>query len=318
MELFSFIVHNLELFLIAAVVAAMPVLFATLGELTTEKAGNLNLGVEGMMYMGAVMGFRAAFATESVFFAVLAAFIAGAAGAAIYAFLTVTFRTNQVVTGLTLTIFGTGFARFVGQDVSGLPVPLNVRDFFASVPVPGFSEIPFIGSILFNQSVFTYFGFILTVVVAIYLKKTKAGLNLKAVGENTAAADASGINVILYKYVHIVTGGGLCGLGGAFMSLVIIPVWQEGLIAGRGWIAVALVIFASWRPLRALLGALLFGGLSIVGFRLQGLGINISQFFIDMAPYVATIIIVILSTHKNKKEDRAPNDLGKAYFREER
>ena len=308
----------MELFLIAVVVAAMPVLFATLGELITEKAGNLNLGVEGMMYMGAVMGFRAGLATESVFFAVLAAFIAGAAGAAIYAFLTVTFRTNQVVTGLTLTIFGTGFSNFVGQSVSGLLVPQNIRDFFAAVPVPGLSEIPFIGSIFFNQSVFTYFGFILTFVVAIYLKKTKAGLNLKAVGENTAAADASGINVILYKYVHIIIGGGLCGLGGAFMSLVSIPIWQEGLIAGRGWIAVALVIFASWRPLRALLGALLFGGLSIVGFRLQGMGINISQFFIDMAPYVATIVIVILSTHKNKKEDRAPGDLGKAYFREER
>jgi len=308
----------LELFLIAVVVAAMPVLFATLGELITEKAGNLNLGVEGMMYMGAVMGFRAALATESVFFAVLAAFVAGAAGAAIYAFLTVTFRTNQVVTGLTLTIFGTGFARFVGQNVSGLLVPQNVRDFFAATPIPGLSEIPFLGSILFNQSVFTYFGFVLTIVVAIYLKKTKAGLNLKAVGENTAAADASGINVILYKYVHIIIGGGLCGLGGAFMSLVSIPIWQEGLIAGRGWIAVALVIFASWRPLRALLGALLFGGLSIVGFRLQAMGINISQFMIDMVPYAATIIIVILSTHKNKKEDRAPNDLGKAYFREER
>ena len=308
----------MELFLIAVVVAAMPVLFATLGELITEKAGNLNLGVEGMMYMGAVMGFRAALATESVFFAVLAAFVAGAAGAAIYAFLTVTFRTNQVVTGLTLTIFGTGFARFVGQNVSGLLVPQNVRDFFAATPIPGLSEIPFLGSILFNQSVFTYFGFVLTIVVAIYLKKTKAGLNLKAVGENTAAADASGINVILYKYVHIIIGGGLCGLGGAFMSLVSIPIWQEGLIAGRGWIAVALVIFASWRPLRALLGALLFGGLSIVGFRLQAMGINISQFMIDMVPYAATIIIVILSTHKNKKEDRAPNDLGKAYFREER
>jgi simple sugar transport system permease protein len=206
----------------------------------------------------------------------------------------------------------------VGQSVSGLLVPQNIRDFFAAVPIPGLSDIPFLGSIIFNQSVFTYFGFILTIVIAIYLKKTKAGLNLKAVGENTAAADASGINVILYKYVHIIIGGGLCGLGGAFMSLVTIPIWQEGLIAGRGWIAVALVIFSSWRPLRALLGALLFGGLSIVGFRLQGMGINISQFILDMVPYIATIVIVILSTHKNKKEDRAPNDLGKAYFREER
>jgi len=308
----------MELFLVAVVVAAMPVLFATLGELLSEKAGNLNLGVEGMMYMGAVIAFIAAITTGNVFLTILAAFVAGAAGAAIYAVLTVTLRANQVVTGLTLTIFGTGFSNFVGSGVSGMIVPQSIREFFSAVAVPGLSEIPFLGNILFNQSVFTYAGFILTIMVSIYLRKTKAGLNLKAVGENAAAADASGINVIMYKYVHVIVGGGLCGLGGAFMSIVSIPIWQDGLIAGRGWIAVALVIFASWKPLKALFGALLFGGLSIVGFRLQIMGINITQYIIDMIPYVATIIIVILSTRKNRKEDRAPADMGKAYFREER
>ena len=308
----------MELFLAAAVVAAMPILFATLGELITEKAGNLNLGVEGMMYMGAVMGFKAGFATGNVFLAVLAAFAAGAAGAAIYAILTVTLRANQVVTGLTLTIFGTGFANFIGQSVNGMLVPQPIRNFFSPTEIPGLSELPLIGQALFHQSVFTYLGFILTIIIAVYLRKTKAGLNLKAVGENAGAADASGINVILYKYIHIIVGGGLCGLGGAFMSLVAIPIWQEGLIAGRGWIAVALVIFASWKPIKALFGALLFGGLSIIGFRLQAVGINVSQYIVDMIPYAATIVIVILSTHKNRKEDMAPADIGNAYFREER
>jgi len=308
----------MEIFLAAVVVAAMPILFATLGELLTEKAGNLNLGVEGMMYMGAVIGFKAGFSTGSPLLAILGAFAAGAAGASIYAFLTVTLRANQVVTGLTLTIFGTGFANFVGKSVNGLSAPIEVRSFFTPVEIPGLAELPFVGSILFNQSVFVYLGYTLTAAIAIYLKKTKAGLNLKAVGENAAAADASGINVIFYKYMHIIVGGGLCGLGGGFMSIVIIPIWQESIIAGRGWIAVALVIFASWKPVKALFGALLFGGLSILGYRLQSVGINVSQYLVDMIPYIATIVIVVLSTHKNRKEDMSPADLGNAYFREER
>ncbi|MCL1809994.1 MAG: ABC transporter permease [Clostridiales bacterium] len=296
----------------------MPLLFATLGELITEKAGNLNLGVEGMMYMGAVIGFKAGFETGSPLLAVLGAFAAGAFGAAIYAFLTVALRANQVVTGLTLTIFGTGFAYFVGKGMSGLPAPQVVRDFFMPVSVPGLSGLPLVGKPLFQQSVLTYFGYVLTVALAAYLKKAKAGLNLKAVGENAAAADASGINVMFYKYAHIIAGGGLCGVGGGFMSLVAIPVWQEGLIAGRGWIAVALVIFASWQPVKALLGAFLFGGLSILGFWLQSVGINISQYLVEMIPYIATILIVVVSTRKNRKEDMAPADIGNAYFREER
>ena len=166
--------------------------------------------------------------------------------------------------------------------------------------------------------VFVYFGYILVIASTIYLFRTKQGLNLRAVGESAASADASGINVALYKYVHIIIGGALCGLGGAYMSLVTVPVWQENIIAGRGWIAVALVIFASWHPVKALIGSLLFGGLSIVGFRLQSMGIQVSQYLIHMLPYAATILIVIISTRKNKKEDMAPADLGNAYFREER
>lgn len=308
----------MDAFLAAVVVAATPLLFATLGELLTEKAGNLNLGVEGMMLMGAVIAFRVALSTENPFLTLVTAFLAGAAGAAIFAFLTISLRTNQVVTGLTLTIFGTGFASFVGKAVSGLGLSEQLIDFFKPIEIPLLSKIPVIGPMLFNQDIFVYLGFVCTIAMTIYLGKTRIGLNLRAVGENAAAADASGINVTLYKYVNVIIGGGLCGLGGAYMSVVIVQIWQEGVVGGRGWIAVALVIFASWRSWKAILGSVLFGALSIMGYRLQAMGIHISQYLIDMIPYIATIVIVIISTHKNRKEDLPPGDLGNAYFREER
>lgn len=305
-------------FLMAVVVAATPLLLATLGEILTEKAGNLNLGVEGMMLMGAVIGFRVGLATGNSLAAVAGAFAIGMLGAAIYAFLTVTLRTNQVVTGLTLTIFGSGFSSFVGKSVTGVPLGGAVRSFFKPVEIPLLSQIPGIGQMLFNQDVFVYFSYACAFAVAWYLNRTRVGLNLRAVGENAGAADASGINISLYKYVNIIIGGGLCGLGGAYMSLVTIPVWQENVVAGRGWIAVALVIFASWKSWKAFLGAILFGGLSIVGYRLQSMGISVSQYLVDMVPYLATIIIVVISTHKNRKEDMPPGDLSVPYFREDR
>lgn len=308
----------MEAFLVAAVIAGTPLLFATLGELLTEKAGNLNLGVEGMMLMGAVMGFAVGLWTGNPFLALLGAIAAGAVGAAIYAFLTVTLRANQVVTGLTLTIFGTGFASFVGQGFMGVPAPASVKALFKTMEIPLLADIPVVGPMFFKQDLFIYAGYFITVAIALYLRKTRQGLNLRAVGENAAAADASGINVTLYKYVHIIIGGTLCGLGGAYMSLVTIPVWQENVVAGRGWIAVALVIFASWKPSKALLGAFLFGGLNILGYRLQSMGIHVSQYLVDMVPYIATILIVIISTHKNRKEDMGPANLTVPYFREER
>jgi simple sugar transport system permease protein len=308
----------MENFLIAVVIAAMPLIYATLGELLCEKVGNLNLGVEGMMLMGAVMGFRVGLATNNPLLAVIAALLAGAIGAAMFAFLTVSLRANQVVTGLTLTIFGAGFAGLVGRDVVGMPLAIGIRDSFNTIPIPFLSDIPLIGKPLFDQDVLVYSGFLCVILLILYFKKTRAGLNTRAVGENAAAADASGINVTLYKYGNIIVGGALCGLGGAYMTLVTIPVWQENVVAGRGWIAVALVIFASWRPAKALLGALVFGALSILGYRLQAMGISVSQYLVDMIPYIATILIVIISTHKNRKEDLPPADLGNPYFREER
>lgn len=302
----------------AAIGAAMPLVFATIGEIYTEKSGNLNLGVEGMMIMGAVVGFVSGYESSNVALALLGAMVAGASGALIYSFLTITLRSNQEVTGLALTIFGGGFASFVGKNYVGMAVPENIKAFFSVMPIPILKEIPILGKIFFEQNIFVYLGYILVAVTMFYFNKTRWGLNLRAVGESCSSADASGVNIELYKYVHTIIGGALAGLGGAYLSLVTIPVWQEGVTGGRGWIAVALVIFASWNPLKAIFGAILFGGLDILGFRLQGAGINISQYLIDMLPYLCTIIVIIISTRKNKPEDRPPKNLAIPYFREER
>lgn len=309
---------SLELFLAAAIVAGTPILFATLGEIITEKSGNLNLGVEGMMLMGAIIGFTTGLKTASPVLALFAAMVAGAAGAAIYAFLTITLRTNQEVTGLTLTIFGTGFSNFVGKGFVGQVAPETLQQFFSKVEIPLLSNIPFLGNIFFKQDIFVYIGYILTLVLGIYLYNTSKGLNLKAVGENPAAADAASINITLYKYLHVVVGGALCGLGGAYLSLVNVPTWQEGVTAGRGWIAIALVIFSTWNPYKALLGAFLFGGLEIIGFRLQGTSIQISQYLIDMLPYLVTIVVLVFASLKKSRKNSGPKALGGAYFREER
>jgi simple sugar transport system permease protein len=305
-------------FLNAAIVASTPLLFATLGEIITERSGNLNLGVEGMMLMGAVMGFMVGMATGSATLALLMAMIAGAGGALIFAFLTITLRANQTVTGLTLTIFGSGFADFVGKDLVGQIAPEGLRMFFRPYSIPILGDIPFIGPVLFKQDAFVYLGYATAILLGIYLFKTSWGMNLRAVGENPAAADAAGINVTLYKYLHTLLGGALCGLGGAYLSLVYVPALQEGVTAGRGWIAVALVIFATWNPYKALFGAFLFGGLDIIGFRIQGLGINVSQYFIDMLPYLVTITVLVVVSMRKSKEKAGPKACGLPYFREER
>lgn len=305
-------------FLHAAIVAGTPLLFATLGEIITERSGNMNLGVEGMMLMGAVIGFMVGLNTESATLALLAAMIAGAGGALIFAFLTITLRANQVVSGLTLTIFGSGFADFVGQDLVGQIAPENLRMFFRPYTIPILGDIPLIGQVLFRQDVFVYLGYLTAIFLGIYLYKTSLGMNLRSIGENPGAADAAGINVTLYKYFHTLLGGALCGLGGAYLSLVYVPALQEGVTAGRGWIAVALVIFATWNPYKALFGAYLFGGLDIIGFRIQNLGINVSQYFIDMLPYLVTITVLVVVSMRKSREKAGPKACGIPYFREER
>ncbi len=309
---------EISLFLSAAVIAGTPLLFATLGGIMNEKVGNLNLGVEGMMLMGAIAGFTVGFQTNNPVLALIGAGVVGAIGAFIYAVLTVSLRANQVVTGLALTIFGTGFSAFLGQNMVGKIISDGMKAKFAPVRIPLLSQIPIIGEPLFNQSPFVYLGYISAILLLLYFTYTSFGLNARMVGENPAAADAAGINVELYKYIHILIGGAFCGLGGAFLSLVYVPAWQEGITAGRGWIAVALVIFAGWNPLKAVIGGILFGGLDILGFRLQGAGLNVNQFFLDMVPYVVTIVVLVAAGVKKNSLNAPPKGLGNAYFREER
>lgn len=305
-------------FLTAAVIAGTPLLFATIGEIFTQRSGHLNLGVEGMMLMGAVAGFSASIGTQSAAIALLAAMLGGGAGALIYAVLTVTLRADQNVTGLALTIFGTGFSAFMGKELIGQIVPEAVKAFFKPVAIPLLGQIPVIGPVFFQHDAFVYLGYIVAIIGGIYLFKTRLGLNLRSVGESPAAADAGGINITLYKYLHILIGGALCGLGGAYLSLVYVPAWQENVTAGRGWIAVALVIFANWSPYKALLGAYLFGGLDILRFRVQGFKLPINDHFVAMLPYLVTIIVLVVASMRNSKENAAPKGLGVPYFREDR
>ena len=304
--------------LAAAVKVGTPLLFATLGETVTEKSGNLNLGVEGMMLMGAVIGFSAGHATGNPYLALLGAMAAGGFGALIYAFLTITMRSNQIVTGLALTIFGGGISGFLGQKMMGQVVPDTVKSLFAQLKIPVLSDIPFIGRILFQQDIFVYMGYLMAIALGIYFYNTRPGLNLSMVGENPAAADAAGINVAFYRYSHTVFGGVLCGLAGAYLSLVYVPVWQENVTAGRGWIAVALVIFCAWSPYRVLFGAFLFGILDVFGLRIQKFDVQISRYFIDMVPYLVTIFILVISSFGKTKRRVSPASLGLSYFREER
>lgn len=308
------------IFLSASVVAGTPLLFATLGEILAEKVGNMNLGVEGMMLMGAVIGFIVGLKTGNPILAIIGAALAGAGGALIYAFLTIGLRANQVVAGLTLTIFGTGFSSVIGQatNLIGQKTPESVSNFFKVFPIPVLHKIPFVGPIFFNHDPFVYLGYILAIFMGIYLYKTNKGLNLRAVGENPVCADAASINVNLYKYINVLIGGALCGIGGAYLSLVYIPAWQENVTTGRGWIAVALVIFAAWNPYKAIFGAYLFGGLGIVAFRFEALTAHVSQYLIDMLPYLVTIIVLIVVSMKKSKKNAPPQGLGNAYFREER
>lgn len=315
----------ISLFLQTAVQMGTPILFATVGGILSERAGHLNLGIEGMMLMGAVTGFFVGVTTANPLLAVLAAALAGGAGALIYALITVTLRGNQIVTGLTLTIFGAGFANFIGRDLSTAVLPDAVKLPLRSVTVPVLGDIPILGKMIFNQSLYAHAGLVLAILAYLYIKHTRFGLNLRAVGENPAAADASGIAVTWYKYVHIIAGGMLCGLGGAYISLVFVPKWQDNITAGIGWIAVALIIFSTWNPLRAIFGAYFFGALRGIGFKLQGVEIplfgaefSLPSQILDMVPYLATVLVLILICLRRSKENQAPAALGLSYYREER
>ena len=312
------ILNEISLFLQTSVQMGTHILFAIVGGIICEKVGNMNLGIEGMMLMGAAVGYKVACSTANPLLTVLAAGAAGLVGALIYAFVTVTLRGNQVVTGLVLTIFGTGIAGFIGKEVSSLSIPAEVIKAFKPYDIPVLCDIPIIGKALFSQGIYVQLAIITAILAYLYIKKTRFGLNMRAVGENPAAADASGINVTLYKYVHVLLGGFLCGVGGAYLSTAFLTTWQDNVTAGAGWIAVALVIFSTWNPLKAIFAAYLFGMLKGLNFKMQGWGFTIPSQILEMLPYVATIVVLIFITLRKKRENQPPKALGDPYFREER
>ena len=306
-------------FFVAAVLAGTPLLFGILGEIINEKAGHLNLGVEGMMSIGAVGGFVVGYWTDNLVFALIAAFVTGMLCALIYAVLTVTFMADQNVTGLTLTIFGIGFSNFVGDFVreksgsTSLKLPEGILDSLGKVEIPFLTDIPVLGKLLFNYNIF---GVAAAILCAIYLHRTKAGLNVRAVGENPAAADAAGIPVTKLKYLNLMLGGGLCGIGGAYCSMIICNgVWVTSCVNGLGWIAVALVIFATWNPNRAILAALVFGGFSVLKYYVPQV---IPSSIFDMIPFLMTIVVLVVTSIRFSKENAQPKSCGVNYFREER
>ncbi|MBQ2765654.1 MAG: ABC transporter permease [Clostridia bacterium] len=330
-------IEQLSLFLQSTVQMGTPILFGTLGGILNEKVGHTNLGVEGMMLMGACSGFMMGVNTGNPVLAILTSGLVGALCALIYAFITVTFMGNHVVTGLVLTIFGTGLSSFLGNmtievtNVIGMlekkpytqvQLPQSVAAPLSDFEVPYLSDIPILGNMIFSQSIYVYISIVFAVILAIYMKRTRFGLNMRMIGENPAAADASGINITAYKYIHILLGGFLCGMGGAYISLVSADQWKENLTAGIGWIAVALVIFATWDPVKAIFGAYFFGAMRALGPKLQNADIpivgHINSQFLDMIPYIMTIVVLIFITLRKKKEYQAPAALGSPYFREDR
>ncbi len=321
------------IFIQKAIAQGIGMLFGATGEIVTEKSGNLNLGVPGLMYLGGIGGLIGAFyyernaaspsAAAGVLISFVCAVLFSGLGALIYSVLTVTLRANQNVTGLALTTFGVGFGNFFGGSLSQLAggvgqISVSVTGNAYRTTIPVLSRIPVIGDIFFSYGFLTYACIILTVLAAWFLSKTRKGLNLRAVGESPATADAAGINVTVYKYCATLAGGVMAGLGGLYFVMEYSGgTWTNNGFGDRGWLAIALVIFAMWRPLNAIWGSFLFGALYILYLYIPGLGRAMQEIF-KMLPYLVTIVILIITSFRRRKENQPPGSLGTSYFREER
>ena len=320
-------------FIQKAIGQGIGILFGANGEILTEKSGNLNLGVPGMMYMGGIAGLAGAFLYEKAaatpipvvgfLIALVCALLAGALGGLIYSVLTISLRANQNVSGLALTTFGVGVGNFFGGSLSKLSggvgqisVATTASAFREKLPL--LKDIPVLGEVLFSYGFLTYFAILLSVYLAWYINRTRRGLNLRAVGESPATADAAGISVTRYKYLATCIGGAICGLGGLYFVMEYSGgTWTNNGFGDRGWLAIALVIFARWNPLHAIWGSILFGALYILYLYIPGLGRSMQEIF-KMLPYIVTIVVLVLTSLRKKKEDQPPESLGLAYFREER
>ncbi len=316
---------NLINFIVAAVMAGTPLLFGTVGEIICEKAGHLNLGVEGIMSIGACAGFMVGYSTDSFLMAVIASFLGGVAASLIYAVLTVTFMANQNVTGLTLTIFGVGLANLIGvymlevSEHGTLKLGENVTAAIGNMHIEGLSDIPVIGELLFSYNPFVYIAVAIAIAASYYLYKTKTGLSVRAIGENPASADAAGIPVTLYKYINIMLGGGICGIGGAYCAMIINGgVWISDNVGGLGWISVALVIFAAWKPNLAIFGSFLFGMMRVLKYYIPTSIIEVPSALFDMLPFLMTAVVLVATSMRKTKKLHIPEQLGVNYFREDR
>jgi general nucleoside transport system permease protein len=308
-------VDTFSFVLATAIASATPVLLAAQGELLAERSGILNLGVEGMMLLGALTGFAVTNATGNALLGIAGAATAGAALAFVHAFFTITLRANQIVTGLSLAIFGGGLSSLFGQSYVGRPPRATIGD----AALGPLADIPFIGPILFDQSPFFYAALVITASIAFFLSKTRPGLVLRALGERPEAVDVFGMPVAQLRYIYVVIGGALSGVGGAALSLSYTPSWVENMTAGRGWIAIALVIFALWRPWWVLAGAILFGAADSLGFVLQAEGTTLNSYALAMLPYILTLaVLAIVGRAALRRRLGVPSALGVAYDRERR
>ena len=324
---------TLIIFLQKAIAQGVGILFGATGEILTEKSGNLNLGVPGMMYMGGICGLIGAFLYENAVAApigiigfiisLVCALLGAALGGLIYSVLTISLRANQNVTGLALTTFGVGFGNFFGGSLSRLAggvgqISVATTAAVYRAKIPFLSSIPVVGDIFFSHGLLTYLSLVIALVMQYFLNRTRQGLALRAVGENPGTADAAGINVTLYKYLSTIVGGAIAGLGGLFFVMEYSGgTWTNNGFGDRGWLAVALVIFAQWKPVKAIWGSILLGGLYILYLYIAGLGRSMQEIF-KMLPYLVTIVVLVLASMRRRREDQPPASLGTAYFREER
>jgi simple sugar transport system permease protein len=297
------------------VVLGTPLIYAGLGELIAERGGIVNLGVEGMMLVGAVVGFVVSIKTESIALAFLAGAAAGGALSLVHAVMTISLRVNQIVMGLTLTILGTGLSSYIGAGYGDKPE----KHTLGTIDIPLLSDIKWIGRIFFRHDIFVYLAAVVVIVVAFAINRTRQGLWLRAAGESPAAADAAGVPIFAVRYAAVALGGIFAGIGGAYLSVVYTRNWSDQLTAGRGWIAIALVIFASWRPLLILPGALLFGFIDALNFQLQAKGVSVPSQYLAMMPYVFTLVVLTLVwTRQRSRNWGMPLALGNPYEREAR
>ncbi len=296
-----------------AMVAGTPFLLGTTGEIITEKSGILNLGIEGMMALGAIVGFSVTYVTKNVLIGLLSGILAGGLLAFLHAFISITLNGNQVLSGLSIAMIGTGIAGMLGKSYIGVPLPVR----FSEISIPVLSKIPFLGKILFIRDPLFYLAIILAIISWFVMFKTRIGINLRSVGENPKASDALGVNVALTRYIATFIGGCFSGFAGAYLTLAYMPSWIEGMTGGRGWVVIALTIFAQWDPLKAIFVSYLFGTIDVLQYILQPLGIPVP--ILKMTPYIATLIILLITARELiKKHLGSPASLGEPFVKGEK